>query len=138
MVYRHAIRAPFGGLSAQLPGGIRGDTLGIFASQASRTNGQAVVRVQGEVDLYTAPQLWAALDAAIAGAPHELVIDLSDVTFLDSSGLSVLVRAHKRLAPFAGTVIVRGAAEQVSMALEVTKLNTVLTVETATPAAASS
>jgi anti-anti-sigma factor len=46
-----------------------------------------------------------------------------------SSGLSVLVRAHKRLRPVNGTVVVRGAAEQVSMTLEVTKLNTVLTVE---------
>ena len=112
--------------------------MGTFASQVSRTNGQAIVRVQGEVDLYTAPQLWEALDIAIAGAPHELVIDLSEVTFLDSSGLSMLVRAHKRLRPFAGTVVIRGAAEQVSMALQVTKLNTVLTVEPPVPAATSS
>lgn len=95
------------------------------------------MRVEGEVDLYTAPQLWEVLDAAIAGAPHELVIDLSNVTFLDSSGLSLLVRAHKRLRPFAGTVIVRGATEQVYMALEVTKLNTVLTVDAPARAAAS-
>jgi anti-sigma B factor antagonist len=105
-----------------------------FGTQASRSNGQAYVRVRGEIDLYTAPQLWETIDAAIAGAPHELVIDLSDVSFLDSTGLSVLVRAHKRLRPVDGAVIVRGAADQVYMALEVTKLTTLLTVESSTPA----
>ena len=109
--------------------------MGTFRTQASRSNGQAVVRVQGEIDLYTAPQLWETLDAAIAGTPHELVIDLSDVTFLDSSGLAVLVRAHKRLRPIAGTVVIRGAAEQVYMTLDVTKLTSVLTVDA--PARAS-
>ena len=87
------------------------------------------MRVQGEVDLYTAPQLWETLDAAIAGTPHELVIDLSDVSFLDSSGLSVLLRAHKRLRPIDGTVVIRGAADQVFMTLDVTKLTSVLAVE---------
>jgi len=103
--------------------------MGTFGTQSFRSNGQAVVRVHGEIDLYTAPQLWETLDAAIAGTPHELVIDLSDVTFLDSSGLAVLVRAHKRLRPIAGTVVIRGAAEQVYMTLDVTKLTSVLTVD---------
>ena len=103
--------------------------MGTFRTQSIRSNGQAVVRVHGEVDVYTAPQLWETLDAAIAGTPHELVIDLSDVTFLDSSGLAVLVRAHKRLRPIAGTVVIRGAAEQVYMTLDVTKLTSVLSVD---------
>ena len=109
--------------------------MGTFETQASRMNGRAVVRVRGEIDLYTAPQLWETLDAAIADTPHELVIDLSDVTFLDSSGLAVLVRAHKRLRPIAGSVVIRGAAEQVYMTLDVTKLTSLLTVDT--PARAS-
>jgi anti-sigma B factor antagonist len=103
--------------------------LGTFGAESSRSNGQAVVAVRGELDLYTAPRLWETIDDAIAATPHELVIDLTDVTFLDSSGLSVLVRAHKRLRPVDGTVVVRGAAEQVYMALEMTKLTKVLTVE---------
>ena len=100
-----------------------------FGAEASRSNGQAVVAVHGEVDLYTAPRLWEAIDTAMASTPHELVIDLTDVTFLDSAGLSVLVRAHKRLRPVDGKVVVRGAGEQAYMALEMTKLTTVLTVE---------
>jgi anti-sigma B factor antagonist len=100
-----------------------------FGMHASRTDGTAVVSVRGEVDVYTAPYLWDEIDRAITDTANHLVIDLSNVTFIDSSGLAVLIRAHKRLRPIEGTVVVRGAAEQVSMTLEVTKLNTVLTVE---------
>jgi anti-sigma B factor antagonist len=102
-----------------------------FGVEASRTNGTATVAVHGEVDLYTASGLWDAIDAALADPPHELIIDLSDVTFLDSTGLSVLVRANKRLQPRSASLVVRGAGPQVSMALEITKLNKVVTVETA-------
>lgn len=100
-----------------------------FGTTASRTNGTAVIAVRGDVDLYTAPRLWETIDAAIATTPHQLVIDLTNVSFLDSSGLSVLVKAHKRLRPVDGSVVVRGAAEQVYMALEISKLTSVLTVE---------
>jgi anti-sigma B factor antagonist len=102
-----------------------------FGAVASRTNGTAVVAVTGEVDLYTAPRLWDALDSAIAATPRQLIVDLSGVTFLDSSGLNVLVRAHKKLRPISGSVVVRGAGEQVYKALDLTKLNKVFTVEAA-------
>jgi anti-anti-sigma regulatory factor len=47
--------------------------------------------------------------------------------------LSVLVRAHKRLRPVQHTVVVRGANDQVYMALEMTRLTKVLSVEAAAP-----
>ncbi len=53
-----------------------------------------VLAVAGEVDLLTATQLTDAVTAALARRPPVLVIDLAAVTFLDSSGLSVLARAH--------------------------------------------
>ncbi|MCU1450034.1 MAG: anti-sigma-factor antagonist [Acidimicrobiales bacterium] len=105
-----------------------------FGAVASRANGTAVVAVTGEVDLYTAPRLWEAIDSAIAGAPRELVIDLNGVEFLDSSGLSVLVRAHKRLKPIAGSITLRGAGGQVFKALELTKLTDLFTVKAASRA----
>jgi len=100
-----------------------------FGSYTTRHNGTAVVSVRGQLDIYTAPHLLETLDAAIADAPKELVIDLSSVTFLDSTGLNVFVQTQKRLKPIAGSVVVRGANEQVQKVLELTKLTTVLTVE---------
>jgi anti-anti-sigma factor len=57
-----------------------------------------VVTVAGEVDLAVAEPLRRALQEACA-TPRDLVaVDLSDVSFLDSTGLHALVTAHKRLA----------------------------------------
>jgi anti-sigma B factor antagonist len=55
---------------------------------------ELVLDVAGEVDLLTAEQLTDAVTSALARRPPVLVIDLAAVTFLDSSGLSVLAQAH--------------------------------------------
>lgn len=66
-------------------------------------HGQVVVAVSGEIDLYTAGRLREALDALDVASVEHLVIDLSEVGFIDSTGLGVLVAAARRLpvgAPF--------------------------------------
>jgi anti-sigma B factor antagonist len=55
-----------------------------------------LVVATGEVDVYTAPQLRAALLEAIASSRPGVVVDLRQVTFIDSSGLGVLVGGLKR------------------------------------------
>lgn len=60
-----------------------------------RTEGSAVVlHVYGEVDLSTAGELEQAVAAELAAEPTDLVVDLTDVTFLDSAGLGVLAHGH--------------------------------------------
>jgi anti-sigma B factor antagonist len=56
------------------------------------------VAVRGEVDVSAVPALTTALDAAIRESEGAFVIDLCDVEFLDSSGLSALLRARALLA----------------------------------------
>ena len=56
-----------------------------------------VVTVVGEVDMTTAPELTKAIDG-VAGTARKVVVDLSGVTFLDSSGLNALVRGRRELA----------------------------------------
>ncbi|MGK3206054.1 STAS domain-containing protein [Amycolatopsis sp. MEPSY49] len=58
------------------------------------SSGALVLAVAGEVDLLTTDRLTDAVTAALARRPAVLVIDLTAVTFLDSSGLSVLAQAH--------------------------------------------
>ena len=55
-----------------------------------------VITVSGEVDLATSPALDAAIIAAIESDTSALAIDLTDVSFMDSSGLGVIVRGLKR------------------------------------------
>jgi anti-sigma B factor antagonist len=60
-------------------------------------DGVCVATVTGEVDVYTSPQLKVRLLEAIDGGCTRLVILLDDVSFIDSSGLGVLVGALRRL-----------------------------------------
>jgi anti-sigma B factor antagonist len=55
-----------------------------------------VLTVSGEVDLATSPDLDAAIIAALDSGAGSLVVDLTDVSFMDSSGLGVIVRGLKR------------------------------------------
>jgi anti-sigma B factor antagonist len=55
-----------------------------------------VITVSGEVDLATSPELDTAIIDAIESGAASVVIDLTDVSFMDSSGLGVIVRGLKR------------------------------------------
>jgi anti-sigma B factor antagonist len=57
-----------------------------------------IVRVHGEVDIYSAPKLETAIAAAGDGAPESLIVDLTDCRYLDSSALRVLVNTRNSLA----------------------------------------
>ncbi|MGH2651982.1 MAG: STAS domain-containing protein, partial [Actinomycetota bacterium] len=59
-------------------------------------NGWAVLEVQGEVDLYTSSQLREAIVRLTEEDENRIVVDLYNVSFMDSSGLGVLVAGLKR------------------------------------------
>jgi anti-anti-sigma factor len=58
-----------------------------------------VVAVTGEVDALTTPQLSAAIGVALAGSPAGLIVDLSQVDFLASAGLGLLIATHDEVTP---------------------------------------
>ncbi len=61
-----------------------------------RDAGEAVIlEVSGAVDIITAPSLATQIDIALSGTPAVLVIDLTDVDFLSSAGITVLVEVHR-------------------------------------------
>src|SRR5918912_3313340 len=72
-------------------------------SLATRTVAEhTVLEVGGEVDVYTAPRLRERLVELVDGGARDVVVDLSRVDFLDSTGLGVLVGALKRLRSAGG------------------------------------
>ncbi len=85
-----------------------------------------VLTVTGEVDLATAPALENAIDAALAGKPAALVIDLSAVSFLASAGMAVLVGVHKRAAGTRLVIVADGPAT--SRQLKMTNLDQVFSL----------
>lgn len=104
-----------------------GDPLGMEASLVD-VDGQITVTVRGEVDLATAGALWETLQkASVAGTT--LVVDLSATSFMDSSGLDVLLRARRHLATIGSTILLRSPHERVVKLLEVSGLDRVFPLE---------
>jgi anti-anti-sigma factor len=82
-------------------------------------DGSHVVRVAGELDIFTSASLRQRLEALIVDGTPRLIIDLRAVTFLDSSGLGALVMAHRKLRVLRGgfaVVVEDGAVERVLVA----------------------
>lgn len=61
--------------------------------QEART---ATVALRGEIDVLTVDQVRVALIGALAAHPEELVVDLSDLSFIDSTGLGALIAGFQR------------------------------------------
>jgi anti-sigma B factor antagonist len=81
----------------------------------SEHNGTAIVyRLHGSLDLATAPSLRAALIEAANEGKHDIIVDLTELEFLDSTGLGALIGAHRRALENGGRVrlIVREGAIQ--------------------------
>ena len=67
-------------------------------SGIDRGDGAVVISLAGELDLYNAEEVRSALLEACAGEPEVLVVDLGEVTFIDSTALGVLIEARSRMA----------------------------------------
>jgi anti-sigma B factor antagonist len=98
--------------------------------------GDAIVyRLKGSLDFETAPSLRAALLEAADEGKHDIVVDLTHLEFLDSSGLGALIGAHKRALEHHGRVRLIVSEGPISRLLTITGLMGVLAVYPAIDAA---
>jgi anti-sigma B factor antagonist len=88
-----------------------------------------LIAVSGEVDLYSAADVQARLAELIEGDAREIVVDVTGVTFLDSSGLGVLVAAAKALRSSGGELILAADNHGILRLLEITGLGRAFRVE---------
>ena len=87
-----------------------------------------VLVVSGELDLATADELRQQLDAAIDGCGSDLRVDLSGVTFFDSSSVAVLIEASRRASTHGRTLTVVRPSPECRRVLEILGLGDVLDV----------
>ena len=98
-----------------------------FAVHSREVGAAAVITVSGELDIHTAPDLTEVLSPGIA-AGQPVIVDLTDVTFMDSSGLSVFVTALKR-AREAGTTLTLVVSEpRVMRVFSITGIDTLIDI----------
>jgi anti-sigma B factor antagonist len=83
----------------------------------------AVIRVAGEIHATTAPEFSERLNAAIEAGKTGVVLDLTGVEFIDSTGLSVLLNGLRRVTRARGVMVLACANPTVLRLFEITKLD---------------
>ena len=91
--------------------------------------------VSGEVDVHTAAQLGTELDTVIDAGGLQLVVDFTNTPFLDSTGLSVLVRALGRVRGDGGSVRIVAPDDRIAKVFRLTGLDTTMPLYAHLPAA---
>lgn len=98
------------------------------SAQGSGEN-TAILTIQGEVDVYTAPRLREEIHRRLDAGDNKIVVDLTDVAYMDSTGLGVLIGALKRARESRGELIVASPNARISRILDVTGLNRIFNVQ---------
>lgn len=88
-----------------------------------------VVNVRGDVDVATSPRLREELHRAIGSGATRLVVDMSNMAFIDSAGLGVLIGALKQARERDVEFVLRGLQPSPSKVFSITGLDAVFTVE---------
>jgi anti-sigma B factor antagonist len=86
---------------------------------------ETVLRVQGELDALSAPELRPALDRLVSDCREDITVDLSDLRLIDSSGVGALVGLYKRVRASGGTVRFVGVTAQPLVIFKLLRLDMV-------------
>jgi anti-sigma B factor antagonist len=101
------------------------------ASAAGPTPGRDrsnVLPLKGEIDLHVSPSVTASLNSMIEKKPQRLVVDLSDVTYIDSAGLAALIGAMQKVEGYGGKFLLAGLQETVRSIFEISRLDQVFQI----------
>jgi anti-sigma B factor antagonist len=89
----------------------------------TRRSGQdLVIALSGAIDLHHAPHVHQALISACEQRPRRLIIDLTDVAYMDSSGIGTLVEVFRRVNAYQGSLALFGLNQRVRSVFEITRL----------------
>jgi anti-sigma B factor antagonist len=87
-----------------------------------------VLAVRGEIDLYSAPRLRQVIAESIEAGRNRIVLDLTETSFLDTTGLGVLIGAVKRLRPCHGALAIVNCDASIAKTFEITGLDQIFTI----------
>jgi len=97
-------------------------------------DGEVTLRVAGEIDMSTAELLREALLAAIRHHDSTVRLDMADVSFMDSTGLAVLIFSHRRITQEGGRLILDRPNARVTRVLQVSGTDRLLDIQVELPA----
>lgn len=94
-----------------------------YTSQIDETSAITVIKPSGRIDAHTVSRLRNEIQSAFQQGDYNLVVDLSAVNFMDSSGLAVLVQGMQRCQASGGQFGICAPLQPVRMILELTRLD---------------
>jgi anti-sigma B factor antagonist len=97
----------------------------------------SVVALRGEIDVYTAPRLRQALIDLVDADETDILVDMTRVDFLDSTGLGVLVGGLKRVKAKEGSLEIVATQDKILKIFEITGLSKVFPIHESVDAAVS-
>lgn len=97
--------------------------------EAKHSAKETMLIVKGEIDVYTAPELREKLLAACAEKQHKVVVDLSGVTYMDSTGLGIFIGAYKASLGSEGAFTLTGLTPRVERLFKITGIDELITIE---------
>jgi anti-sigma B factor antagonist len=98
------------------------------SGRTARRDRPDVLPLKGEIDLHVSPSVTASLNAMIEKKPRRLVVDLSEVTYIDSAGLAALIEAMQKVEGYGGKFLLAGLQETVRSIFEISRLDQVFQI----------
>ena len=92
------------------------------------TGRPTVISLEGEIDLHVSPRMAATLIAAVKEKPPNLIVDLAKVSYIDSSGLAVLIEAMQSVEKYGGKFGLAALQENVKPIFEIARLDQVFRI----------
>ena len=87
-----------------------------------------VLQLEGEIDLHVSPEVAESLRTMIEKKPRRVVVDLANVTYLDSSGLAVLIEGMQNVQEYGGNFALANVQESVQHIFEIARLDQVFQI----------
>ena len=96
----------------------------------TRTTAQElpIIELEGEVDVYTAPQLKQQMISMLEGGARDLVVNLTKVDYLDSTALGVLIGGLKRMREMEGNMVLVCPSPRIRRVFEITGLDKIFDI----------
>jgi anti-anti-sigma factor len=88
------------------------------------------VKVKGRLDNYWTEHLRGNLEEVIRGGAHGIRLNLSEISFLSSAGVGLLVKFHTQLKGIGGSFVITSPSERVKQVLDLCRLSTILLAQT--------
>ena len=94
-----------------------------MAVKTESKNGLMICRVEGDIDINCSPDLKKVFDKLVSQKTPKIVIEMTKVVYVDSSGLATLVGILKNMRSYGGKMRLAGMSPKVKSLFEITKLD---------------